>query len=92
VLGPEPGQPPAFGDASVPRPAFPAVQRFVGGDARTDTRRRGSDGYAYSLMRQGRLLFDLLPNMPAQRARPLVAAFTRRVAELPMIQEVLAEI
>jgi hypothetical protein len=37
VLGPEPGQPQAFGDANVQRPAFPAVQRFVGGDARTDT-------------------------------------------------------
>jgi len=47
---------------------------------------------AYSLLRQGRMLYEMLPNMPAQRARPLVAAFSRRVAELPMIQEVLAEI
>jgi hypothetical protein len=47
---------------------------------------------AYSLLREGRMLYDLLPNMPAQRARPLVAAFTRRVVELPMIQEVLAKI
>ncbi len=43
---------------------------------------------ACSLLRQGRMLPDMPADMPAQRARPLVSAFTRRVAELPMIKEV----
>ena len=41
---------------------------------------------AYALLCQGRMLHDLLPSIPALRARPLLAAFSWRVTKRPMIR------
>ena len=46
----------------------------------------------HSLFRQGTMLYELIPNMPEHRLRPLVERFGEMLLEQPTFTEVFADI
>ena len=55
---------------------------------RTNTARRRT----HSLLRQGHMLYELIPTMPEHRLRPLIEAFASRLAGQPVFAEAFGTI
>ncbi len=45
----------------------------------------------HSLFRQGCMLYELIPNMPEHRLRPLIEKFAETLAQQPVFTETLAQ-